>query len=170
MDSIYALTLVTIIATDGFHANQGFAGWNDNPRKVQQSSVTVSKNMSLIEHVHLFTGTAYDNCTWKTRGWTLQELLCSRHTIMLTADQAFWTCARADWCETISLEPFSNDKFQIANRISMGISSLFDQPPSQIKPFAPAGVALVLGEYLKRSLTNQGDALNAIEAYLLRVA
>jgi hypothetical protein len=111
MDSIYALALVTIIAADGSHANHGLAGWTDNPRKVQQSSVKVSKNMSLIEHIHLLTGAAYDKCTWKTRGWTMQESLCSRRTIMLTADQAFWTCARADWCETIALEPFSKDKF-----------------------------------------------------------
>lgn len=170
MDSIYALALATIVAADGSHANHGLAGWTDNPRKVQQSSVKVSKNMSLIEHIHLFTGVAYDKCTWKTRGWTMQEFLCSRRTIMLTADQAFWTCSRADWCETIALEPFSKDKFQIIDKKSIGNASLSDRPPNQIKPFAPEGVSWVLGEYLGRSLTNQSDALNAIESYLDRVA
>jgi len=84
----------------------------------------------------------------------MEELLCSQRTIILTADQAFWTCARADWYETIALEPFYKDKVQIVNNIGIENSCLLDQPPSQIKPFVPVGVAWVLGEYLKRNLTN----------------
>ncbi|CAI9634503.1 unnamed protein product [Alternaria burnsii] len=170
MDSIYAQAMVTIVAADGSHANHGLAGWTDNPRKVQQSSVKVSKNMSLIEHIHLLTGVAYDQCTWKTRGWTMQELLCSRRTIMLTADQAFWTCSRADWCETIALERFSRDKLRISDKRSIGNGDLIEWPPNHIKRFSPEAVTWVLAEYLRRSLTNQSDALNAIEPYLYRVA
>jgi len=167
MDSIYAMAIVTIIAADGSHANHGLAGWTDNPRDVHQLTVGVSEGMSLMEHVHLFTGTAYDNCVWKTRGWTFQEELCSRRKLLLTADQAFWICSKADWCETMSLECFPEVK--VTSKTAMGNASLLEEPPSGMRPFDLRAATWVLGEYLTRSLTNQGDALNAISAYLYRL-
>ena len=63
---------------------------------------------------------------------------------------------KADWCETISLE--CSPEVKVTSKTAMGNASLLEEPPSGMSPFDLLAATWVLGEYLKRSLTNQGDA------------
>ena len=41
---------------------------------------------------------------WRTRGWTFQEELCSRRTLVLLPEVMFFSCASAVWREDVDLE------------------------------------------------------------------
>ncbi|KAJ8128569.1 hypothetical protein O1611_g5066 [Lasiodiplodia mahajangana] len=103
MDLVYSSAALTIVAACGT-AVDGLAGVKRTPRTVDQRTARVAENLSVINVLRL--DDAYQNCAWRTRGWTFQEGLCSRRSLVITADQVFWSCETASCCETIAFEDF----------------------------------------------------------------
>ncbi|KAG0564357.1 hypothetical protein KC19_8G104000 [Ceratodon purpureus] len=169
MDLIYSLAVLTIIAASGDSSGAGLAGLYSAPRKLApQSVVRVSKELTLITTFN--TAAGLSNCKWNTRGWTMQERLCSRRVLMFTDDQVYWNCGEANWCEQIALE-FGPSKESIVKWglgcYSDGSRDGFDDNIYELLDINRTEYLIV--QYSNRNLTNQSDALDAITGLLHRV-
>ncbi|KAE9364256.1 HET-domain-containing protein, partial [Stipitochalara longipes BDJ] len=88
MDSIYSLAELTIIAASGSDAHQGVAGLSV-PRLVEQDTCRIGHSLALMT---IPTSNTFPSCTYSKRGWTFQERLLARRSLMFTEDQAYWSC------------------------------------------------------------------------------
>lgn len=84
MDDIYSRAILTIIAASGDSSRAGLAGLYSAPRQVSQRVVRVTNKLTLMEIFN--TAAAFSKYPWNTRGWTLQERLCSRRMLIFTDD------------------------------------------------------------------------------------
>lgn len=103
-----------------------------------------------------------------TRGWTLQEAAFSRSLIFFTQTQAIFLCRHSMFCEDTVWEGpnvratscTSNTPTQEAEDL-MNLMLLDVQPSSSIKNFFS-----VLEQFTERRLTENSDALNAVDAII----
>jgi hypothetical protein len=169
MDLVYSRAALTIVAASGT-AMDGLAGMNDTTRTLNtgtQRTASVAPNLSLM-NVPRLDGACQD-CAWRTRGWTFQEGLCSRCALVITADQVFWSCETAKYCETIAFEDFPtvvNSGDAVFHVLSgHGVFGEFGGANFSYKELSS-----MVAAYCKRSLSVQGDILNAFTGVLNRVA
>ncbi|OTA88703.1 hypothetical protein M434DRAFT_14919 [Hypoxylon sp. CO27-5] len=166
MDLVYSRAAMTIVATCGA-AFDGLAGINGTPRIINQKTARVAKNLSLMDVLHL--DQSYQDSRWTTRGWTFQEGLCSRRTLIITSNQIFWSCESAKCCESIAFEAFPttvapNDMVfhvlsghRVFGEFGGGNNFAYGELDSMIRG------------YCNRKLTVQADALDAFTGVLRRV-
>jgi Heterokaryon incompatibility protein (HET) len=74
MASIYAFAYVTIVAANGWDANHGLRGVH---------GVTDARHLSPNDASDTYESLQPYNSIWYSRGWTFQEMVFSRRTIML---------------------------------------------------------------------------------------
>ncbi|KAG5763050.1 hypothetical protein H9Q72_008843 [Fusarium xylarioides] len=93
MDLIYSKALFTILAACGEDSTSGLAGLPSNPRDVFQRQVKVSSSgLHITPLVTLSEEDTLQFSTWNTRGWTFQERLLSRRSLIFTNKQVYWCC------------------------------------------------------------------------------
>jgi hypothetical protein len=90
MASIYASAYVTIVAANGWDADHGLRGIRGitDPRQLSPNDAS-----DVYESLQPYTS------IWYSRGWTFQEMVFSRRTIMLQYQVAIWVCNSASWHE-----------------------------------------------------------------------
>ncbi|KAI0870510.1 HET-domain-containing protein [Hypoxylon argillaceum] len=166
MDLMYSGAALTIVAASGT-ALDGLAGINNTPRTIDQRMARVTENLSVMNVLRL--DQEYQNCVWRTRGWTFQEGLCSRRSLVITADQVFWSCETTRCCEAIAFEDFPT---------TVRPGDVIWQVLSGHRVFGEFGGAnfnygelqSMIATYNKRHLSIQGDILNAFTGVLNRVS
>lgn len=165
MDSIYGSASVTIIAAAGDNVYAGLPGIRPSSRKHDPTPFTI-KGVSLVETLDSArsdsTNSYLGEFTWFQRGWTFQERLFSRRTLIFTPEQVYWECQKASWREdsfwevpespTIYLHSFSDEDFR-----KPWVSDLDD--------FERIYRNLV-EEFSRRQLTNESDGLDAFAGVL----
>ncbi|KAI1403830.1 HET-domain-containing protein [Hypoxylon fuscum] len=167
MDLIYSRAAMTIVAACGT-AVDGLAGINATPRTINQRQARVAEDLSVIDVFKL--DEVYQDSRWTTRGWTFQEGLCSRRTLILAADQVFWSCEAAKCCERVAFEAFPT--VVAPNDIIFNVLSghrVFGEFGGGHN-FAYSELNSMVKSYCNRKLTVQADALDAFAGVLRRVA
>ncbi|KAI2617496.1 HET-domain-containing protein [Hypoxylon sp. NC1633] len=167
MDLVYSCAAMTIVAASGT-AVDGLAGINSTPREVKQQTARVAQDLSLMDVLHL--DQSYEDSRWTTRGWTFQEGLCSRRTLIITPDQIFWSCETGKCCESIAFEDFPTAV--APNDIIFNVLTghrVFGNFGGG-NNFAYAELNSMVQSYCSRKLTVQADALDAFTGVLRRVA
>lgn len=166
MDLVYSSAAMTIVAANGT-ATDGLSGVAGTPRIIDQRTARVAQNLSLMDVLRL--DDAYQDCEWRTRGWTFQEGLCSRRSLVITKDQVFWSCETARYCEAIAFEDFPTavKPGDIVFHVLSGHQVFGDFGGAN---FSYAELGSMISAYNKRLLRFQGDALNAFTGVLNRVA
>jgi hypothetical protein len=164
MDSIYAFATLTIIVAGGDNVRSGIPGLSSNSRQISQDVIRISDGLALISTPHV--DTAFYHCAWKTRAWTLQERICSRRTLIFTADQAYWSCACADWLERLALEVAP--PYTLKSKDSLGCYDFWDLTRTTKKLNFSLFNNIVM-QYTRRELTNAADGLDAISGLLRRI-
>ncbi|KAI1165862.1 HET-domain-containing protein [Nemania serpens] len=166
MDLVYSSAALTIVAASGT-AVDGLAGVNGTPRIINQDTARVTEKLSVMNVLRL--DKAYEASAWRTRGWTFQEGLCSRRALVIAADQVFWSCETAKYCETIAFEAFptvvrpGDIVWQVLSGHRVfgefgGANLSYDELQSMV------------AAYNQRRLGVQGDILNAFTGVLNRVS
>jgi len=121
MDIIYGLASLTIVNAAGDHADHGLPGVRPMTRyKVQEpfhvKGVSIVETLDPGEFGTRGIDSYLEGTTWNSRGWTLQEGLLSRKLLVFTAEQVYWECQKATWCEDshweTSVEPSESRVFQ----------------------------------------------------------
>ncbi|KAE8322647.1 heterokaryon incompatibility protein-domain-containing protein [Aspergillus sergii] len=168
MDSIYTLATVVIISSTCTDANTPLAGVKPGSRRQEQQPFKIrdvplvqSLDPSLGVKVDLRTGRAagyLGETIWDTRAWTLQERFLASRSLVFTAEQVFWECEEAFWCEdsfreipNISPDP---------HRTSLCAGELNLSWNSDIVTFDHF-YRVLLEDYSGRALSFDSDGLNA---------
>ncbi|EXJ56298.1 uncharacterized protein A1O5_12565 [Cladophialophora psammophila CBS 110553] len=173
MDSIYALATVVIIAATCIDANSHLPGVRPHSRQQKQEVFNV-RNLSLLQSLDPVTGMKVDLRTgraaaylgttvWDTRAWTLQERFLAARSLVFTAEQVFWECEEAFWCED-SFREFPHI-LPDPHRTSLCRGELNLSWNSDYITFDHY-YRVLLGEYSTRALKYDSDALNAFSGII----
>ncbi|KAE8149932.1 heterokaryon incompatibility protein-domain-containing protein [Aspergillus avenaceus] len=109
MDSIYTLATVVIISSTCVDANTCLPGVRPGSRSEKQEPFKI-RDVTLVQSLDPVLGVKVDLRTnraagylgetvWDTRAWTLQERFLASRALVFTAEQVFWECEEAFWCE-----------------------------------------------------------------------
>ncbi|KAL3295496.1 tol protein, partial [Colletotrichum asianum] len=112
MDQVYRYAEVTVIAASGKDANAGLPGLHE-PRRIQQRVFKIieatpdTNELCLITAPDIRPAWKYnylEGSEWSSRGWTLQEKVMSRRTLIFTDTEVYWSCRGAKWQEGMYAE------------------------------------------------------------------
>ena len=102
MDDIYAQASLTIINAAGADARDFLPGVREQSARETQEPFDF-KGSTLVRRLDPIDSESRGNwlgdSVWLTRGWTLQEGLLSQRALIFTAEQVYWQCQDATWCE-----------------------------------------------------------------------
>ncbi|PGH14412.1 hypothetical protein AJ79_03055 [Helicocarpus griseus UAMH5409] len=109
MDSIYTLATVVIVSSTCVDANSCLPGVRPGSRSQGKEPFKI-RHVALVRSLDPVFGVKFDLRTgraagylgetiWDTRAWTLQERFLASRSLVFTAEQVFWECEEAFWCE-----------------------------------------------------------------------
>lgn len=157
MDRIYKSAILTIAASAGDNAWSGLPGALPRSR----SSLLLPE---VIDGATLVTASkdyvgAIEAAAWSKRAWVLQERNLSSCLLVFTPRQVFWECNKAIWSEEVQLECFDPQV-----QVEIDHIRRFKKPRSDLS--AVQRYAFLLAQYTSRELSDQDDALNAVQGLL----
>ena len=170
MGSIYHHAYITIIAADGTDANHGIRGVG-NGSYPRNSEFLESRRLEFSPTCRMAAAVVYSDplddyedrgksqICWNQRAWTYQERILSKRSIIFCRGTVFWECLTC-----LSYEEFAGEPEGVMTRRRSSNSMPLPFGPTlwpDLREFA----ALVL-QYNNRSLTFEGDALDAFTAIL----
>jgi hypothetical protein len=161
MGLIYSLAAFTIVAAAGTDANAGLPGVRPGTRDIDQSLIFVGQHslITVVDGDDYYGGVKESN--WVTRGWTMQEKILSKKTLIFTDQQVYWNCSAATWLEEVVLENVS-DKISFQYTPSQGGSRY--RAPIELRSDTDAPLkdyTTLVNSYMERQLSYQSDILNA---------
>ncbi|EXJ73255.1 uncharacterized protein A1O5_03015 [Cladophialophora psammophila CBS 110553] len=166
MDSVYSLAELTVIAASGSGAHDGIAGLSV-PRKVHQDVCRISPTLALVTFP---TKNLYESSVYSHRGWTLQERVLSRRSLMFTEGQASWSCICADWTERLCLEPDRSAQGANSWTISRIHLGSYERVPAEYyRDFTQNHYRHLPRFYALKEFSHDSDALDAISGLLRRI-
>ncbi|KAF2738815.1 HET-domain-containing protein [Polyplosphaeria fusca] len=165
MDRIYSGATATIIVLNSSSAKSGIQGVSTSREATQEwAEFSDQKMMSRLPSVNKDLNTSI----WKTRAWTFQESLLSHRRIVFTKNQAHFVCNESAHSEdaiySLSLAKDLNvhPTSEYLTFINPSISHVGRWDDTlRMRIFST-----MVGEYVTRKMTNEGDALNAVSALL----
>ena len=182
MDRVYDNALMTIISAPPNLPNStrydGLPGYRVGSRAFCQDTARI-QGMELcttVPSVEIATQLS----PWSTRAWTFQEHLLSRRRMYFTGTQLYFQCPYGVFCEDVIGETKSMSAFVYPGSSLWNISGLHNdltqgqaitaQSLSRSR-FADASTAFhyysdIVERYTSRDMSDQGDALNALEGVL----
>lgn len=178
MDLIYSSAMLTIVAASGSGANSGIPGILLGSRTVNRSEKSIilydtpESRANELFPIKLSVARsrpahAIDASIWNERGWTYQERLFSERLLIFTAEQVYFWCSEASWCEdtvleTDSLNVYFEDRplFKYRIRNDPTLPFMKQLPESKSIPMF-AEYAMSIKEFTKRQLSFAGDVLDA---------
>ncbi|KAI0548221.1 HET-domain-containing protein [Xylaria curta] len=160
MGHIFERAHFTIIAANGWDANQGLRGIKGftEPRNVSSQLLSGREYMSRIDHTRT---------PWYSRGWTYQEMLLSPRKLFFLYGYIMWECSDAVWHEGTG----TTGSFPIAVETDWirGKLEAYSKRSFVGRSFRPADATVnplkyyvaLIRQYNSRGLTFPEDGLNA---------
>ncbi|KAG8159248.1 hypothetical protein KVR01_010909 [Diaporthe batatas] len=159
MHEIYRHADMTIVAADGDNCSEGLPGVTlGKDRVYKHHRYELPGSLSLMR-LPSSTKHGIEMSPWRTRGWTFQEELCSRRTLVLLPEVIFFSCASAVWREDIQLEAEETCPRSEEGLISL-TSMLNGRAPVDDEDSVSLFRALVK-KYMQRTLSRTDDMENA---------
>ena len=158
MDRLYKSAVLTIAAAAGDSAWSGLPGALPDSRSSLQLTETID-GVTLVTASKDYIG-AIGPAAWSKRAWVLEEHNLSSCLLVFTPRQVFWECNKATWSEELQLECF-DPQVKVETIEFLG---RLKKPRSDLTPVQR--YALLLAQYTPRELTDQDDALNAVQGLL----
>ncbi|CAG9987308.1 unnamed protein product [Clonostachys byssicola] len=155
MNSIYSGSYFTLVAATGADSNAGLPGFQDaraSGFQIVKELVPGGMRMAVFHSIdwHL------EKSIYSSRGWTMQELVLPRRTIIFINNQVYFRCHEANWSEEIW-----SDK--LTSWLDPDDSNISRIPRLDEGRVASLWVYQKLCEdYSRRILRNDGDALRAV--------
>lgn len=158
MHQIYQSAALTIIAASDHDAHSGLL--NMDISSSDENAEFVAGQRFVLDIPEMRDVTEFS--TWFTRGWTLQELLCSRRVLFFTSRRTYYNCGAGNWSEDfpldVSRDPnyfqyFRDDDPKLG--FDSRNKSIFDLYSSMVEKIST------------RDFTNDSDVLNACRGLYL---
>ncbi|KAI1734076.1 HET-domain-containing protein [Xylaria scruposa] len=156
MGHIFQGAHFTIIAANGWDANQGLRGIKGftEPRNISSQLLSGREYMSRIDHTRT---------PWYSRGWTYQEMMLSPRKLFFLYGYVMWECSDAVWHEatgTTGSFPIAVETDLIRGRLErLFLKTSFKPADAAVNP-VKYYIALIR-QYNSRGLTFPEDGLNA---------
>ncbi|KAF5620795.1 tol [Fusarium sp. NRRL 52700] len=164
MDLIYSKAVFTILAACGEDSTSGLAGLPSNPRDVFQRQVKVSSSgLHIMPLVTLSEEDTLQFSSWNTRGWTFQERLLSRRSLIFTNKQVYWCCDGTTWEEESLLDIPGSTAF--ARPYSFGCYDEWDDNEAK---FSLESFDTYITQFSERKFTYPSDVLPAFLGIISR--
>lgn len=158
MNSIYHGAYCTIVAASGDDANAGLNPGQDRTQPVEK--IAPGLNMTIIHSIDWH----FNRSKYKTRGWTLQELVLSRRTIIFIDRKVHFRCRTANWSEDTWAEKWLDWQDPDDSNFTR-IPGLMDGLLAHLWPYQK-----LCEEYSRRVLRRDGDALRATAGIIRSLA
>ncbi|KAH9481717.1 hypothetical protein JR316_0006244 [Psilocybe cubensis] len=167
MDLVYQCGVFTLIAASGTDADAGLPGVHSDsladPRVDEQLKVEVLPGIKMT-----ITKGVYDNfmfTAYRERGWTMQELLLSHRTVIITRNMTFFCCRKNTWSEDTIYDKYPNVVNTLVDpKSGNGVMFLSDNEPNPCVTYGSE-----LANYSSRRLNKEYDAINAFTGFLNRL-
>lgn len=176
MGSIYSSAFLAVLAAWGEDSDAGLPGLREGTRSVKQQEVTVIPASAGAEGLAVLECLKYypkdwsewyvagqedvDASRWNQRAWTMQEKALSPRTLVFTAEQVFWTCRQAYFCEESYFEiPGTRLRHFGQSAHAITIDRLIGGDPDPWQAYNE-----LVDNYTRRSLTYSGDVYSAFQA------
>ncbi|CAH0047029.1 unnamed protein product [Clonostachys solani] len=155
MNSIYQGSYFTLVAATGADSNAGLPGFQDaraSGFQIVKELVPGGMRLAVVHSIDWHI----EKSIYSSRGWTMQELVLPRRTVIFINNQVYFRCHEANWSEEIW-----SDKF----------TSWLDPDDSNISRIPQIDEGRVFSlwvyqklceDYSRRILRNDGDALRAV--------
>ena len=156
MNSIYHGSYFTIVASSGVDASSGLPGAGETARGGHQmqiiKEVAPGIKMTVLHSIdwHL------RRSIYNRRGWTLQELVLPRRTVIFINRQVYFRCQEANWSE----ESWADKWTHWLDADDSNISRIPDFDDGRVPSLW--AYQKMCEEYSQRKLRNDGDALRAL--------
>lgn len=158
MHEIYRHADLTIVAADGDNCSEGLPGVTlvkdrlYKHRRYDLPGFCFMKVPSSTRH-------GVEMSPWRTRGWTFQEELCSRRTLVLLPDLMFFSCASAVWREDLQLE--AEDTHPRSEEGLISLASMLDSKDAEDSQELLMLFRDLVKKYMQRTLSRTDDMENA---------
>jgi len=166
MDTIYGGAALTIIAASGTDASSGVFGVRGTPQRRKTSMKIGLHEFNVCRGIRDEIRVS----RWNNRGWTYQEGILSRRTLIFTETRVCFECSRGRYIEghDDSLEEMSPETYLDAD---LGGMSEQSDNASRVfaRPYLGATIDEIynrLIEYFPRKLSYGSDSLAAFEGVL----
>lgn len=159
MHEIYLHADMTIVAADGDNCSEGLPGVTLGKDRVYKHHRYELPGFLSLMRVPSSTKYGIEMSPWRTRGWTFQEELCSRRTLVLLPEVILFSCASAVWREDIQLEAK-----ETCPRSEEGLASLTSMLDGKTPGDGEDLVSLfreLVKKYMQRTLSRTDDMENA---------
>lgn len=164
MDLVYSGAVLTILAASGDDSHCGLAGTVQWPRNVFSRRVQVSsEGLYLAPTAALSSDGLLPKSTWNSRGWTFQERLLSRRSVVFTKAQVFWLCECSMWDEETILEPTEPQVWVLPQALGCN-----DEWDDNFPRFSRESMSVYIAQYSSRNFTFPADAHSAFLGILRR--
>lgn len=157
MGKIYSSSVLTIIAAAGLDAEYGLPGVSSRAR-IQQFVATCDDGRTKLTAVH-FAKDEITHSKWHSRGWTFQEAVMAKRRLAFTDRKVFFQCQETYTSDDWNLPP---NTFGVPDQVYAREGSTHFLERGQSYEHAWHDIQA----YLKRDLTYDSDALNAIAGVL----
>ncbi|KAI1176284.1 heterokaryon incompatibility protein-domain-containing protein [Nemania sp. FL0916] len=180
MDYIYEQATLTIVAMAGVDDSYGLPGLGTEPvvSRTEPSQVNLAGHTLVSLSPNILT--SVQQSEWSARAWTFQEALLSRRLLLFTSEQVYFVCRTTYWSELLpdfpdakqhrddgavsEYDPYSGSDPEVS------LSNLFyfesgglDSAASELDQFSRD-----VNIYLKRTMSDEKDGLNAFRGILNR--
>ncbi|KAK1834079.1 heterokaryon incompatibility protein-domain-containing protein [Podospora conica] len=157
MTRIFQSAILTIVCTDGTHANAGLPGVGAPRSSVPASRIVKGLTMAVPL---LDVNETVEVSAWNTRAWTYQERFFSHRLLCVTPSQAFFICGERIFCEDTVLEGSEPDwHHNIVHHRPAGRPRGLYGRIDAVFPLTP--YKYHLQEYTGRAITYQSDIVDA---------
>ncbi|KAL6404521.1 hypothetical protein AUP68_13914 [Ilyonectria robusta] len=158
MNSIYQGSYLTIVAGSGADAQAGLPGVASESRQTSQHTARLNPTtkLALVHSMdwHL------QRTVYNQRGWTFQELVLPRRTLIFINNQVHWRCMEANWREDTAADLLSH-------WLDPDDSNISRVPESSDGNLSAWWAYQKLFEnYSRRQLRYDGDAIRAVSGIL----
>ncbi|KAM5352779.1 hypothetical protein ACJ41O_005501 [Fusarium nematophilum] len=158
MNSVYQGSYFTIVAGSGTDAQAGIPGVRPGSRQISQHISPLNSRMKMaVTHSidwHL------QKTVYNQRGWTFQELVLPRRTLIFINDQVYFRCMEANWSEEAAADLLTH----WVDPDDSNISRLPDSDVSNLEAWW--AYQKLCENYSSRTLRYDGDALRAFSGVL----
>ena len=158
MDTIYGHALLTIVALSGKDANASLPGVAWGSRCLQQFPEVI-KGLGLVSNLPELSVV---ESSWKTRGWTFQELILSKRCVFFTETQTYYQCRSGYFTEN-----FDGERVRHARAI--GAENPFERTITNDNAAYSSKFNIyesLVKHYSSRELSYPSDSLNAFSGIL----
>lgn len=160
MYDIYQQADMTIVAAGGEDCGSGLHGISMDGARLRSHQIYDIPGLPLAK-LPLTTGPSLAASTWRARGWTFQEELCSQRALVMLPEVIVFNCPSAIYREDLECEIGRLEHNQVSRESLTFLSGALQGLENASQEQRLGLFQDLVKQYMRRTLTRQDDMENA---------